>query len=119
AVLEKSTFITPVHASSHLLLANALILQNKRPEAILALYYFLLLEPNTERSILAFDKLNKLVYSPINQTEDKDFEILVDLESETQFTNINFMLSLLANKQLADTAKKSLTDRYIENTQSI
>lgn len=120
SILERSIYRTPAHAASHLLLANALLKQNKRPEALLALYYFLLLEPNTERSATAFSTILDIYASTITTTENNEIEIVMDLSAATQFANINLLLSLLANQQFSETNKnKTGLDRYLDFSAAI
>lgn len=119
-ILERSIYRTPAHAGSHLLLANALLKQNKHPEALLALYYFLLLEPNTERSANAFSLILDIYDSKITTTENNEIEIIMDLSAATQFSNVNLLLSLLANQQFAEANKnKTGFDRYLDFTAAI
>ncbi|OJU78877.1 MAG: hypothetical protein BGO09_11995 [Bacteroidetes bacterium 47-18] len=118
--LERSIYRTPTHPGSHLLLANALLKQNKHPEALLALYYFLLLEPNTERSITAFSLITEIFDSRITTTADNEIEIITDLSAETQFANIDLLLSLLVNQQFSEANRnKTGFDRYLDFTSAI
>jgi len=49
--------LNPEYAGAHLNLGRTMFQQNKRVQGLLCLYYFLLIEPESERSILAYDTL--------------------------------------------------------------
>jgi TPR repeat/Tetratricopeptide repeat len=57
--LQKALKANPHHASSHLLLGNTMILQDKRVQGMMALYNFLLLEPKGNRSVSALNALEE------------------------------------------------------------
>lgn len=47
--------LDPKHTGSHLNLGRTMFVMNKRVESLLCLYYFLLLEPESDRSLWAYD----------------------------------------------------------------
>lgn len=49
--------LNPGHSSSHLLLANTMLAMGERMKSMLALYYFLLIEQDTDRSLDAYNVL--------------------------------------------------------------
>lgn len=66
------------HASSHLMLAQLLADQNKNVQSLLGLYYFLFIEPNTDRSKTAMNLLDKQFGGNVQ----KDKEILGELKDK-------------------------------------
>lgn len=66
--------LNPQHAVSHLNLGRTMLQMGKRAEGLLCLYYFLLIEPESERSLLAYDTLIlQLNYSePIEVIDPSD-----------------------------------------------
>lgn len=59
AALQQSLKLNPLHASSHFLLGLSMVTQGKRVQAILALYNFLLLEPNSKKSASVLQTLEE------------------------------------------------------------
>ncbi len=68
--LQKALKINPHHASSHLLLGNSMIRQDKKVKGILALYKFLLLEPKGNRAAVALKALDDQ-FKPGKKTLDE------------------------------------------------
>lgn len=64
--------LNPKHAGGHLNLGRTLATMNKRIEGLLGLYYFLLLEPASERSEWAYTTVQELLYN-LN-TSASDYE---------------------------------------------
>ncbi|WP_299456820.1 tetratricopeptide repeat protein [uncultured Microscilla sp.] len=58
---QKSAFIKPMHASSHLLLAALNEIKGSRIKAAMSYYFFLLLEPGSPRSVKALVELKGLL----------------------------------------------------------
>lgn len=58
---QKSVFIKPMHASSHLLLAALNEIKGNRIKATMSYYFFLLLEPSSIRSVKALGELKGLL----------------------------------------------------------
>lgn len=68
--------IYPAHASSHLLLAYIMFAQGERIQSMLPLYYFLLLEPEGDRSIAAYELLNNLWSQGVRQKGQRDIQLV-------------------------------------------
>jgi len=67
----KAIKLDPKHASSHDMYAKIMFEQDKKGKALLGWSSFLLLEPNSKRSINAINKLNKIINYGITRTGDK------------------------------------------------
>jgi tetratricopeptide (TPR) repeat protein len=113
----------PGHASSHRLLAVIKNGQNLRVQSLLGLYYFLFLEPVSERSKPAFELLKQQLEGSIRTEEEngrKKININLDpghLDSE--FSAAELMIAMLgASNNLEANANKSPEELFIENTRS-
>lgn len=98
----------PRHASSHHAIART-VLDNNRIVSIMALFTFLMLEPESERATQNLDLLNKLIVKGISQSENGSTIISIDKMllddkskkrnkkkgNEEDFSSADFMLSLL------------------------
>ena len=105
---KKSIELNPQHAGSHFQLSLSLINLNLRVESMLSLYYFLLLEPETERARDALSMLEKLLYSGI----EIDRENSLSFQPISEFAAIDSLLSSQNNHTpTGDSAFFSLT-RY-------
>lgn len=107
----------PKHAGAHLNLGRTMAAMNKRIESLLGLYYFLLLEPATDRSEWAYNALQELLYN-LNESEsayqaaDQKLVVLLE-ENEQQVQEDNTAFDLF----MADTkALFSVLDEIQENT---
>jgi tetratricopeptide (TPR) repeat protein len=67
----KAIKLEPKHASSHDMYAKIMFEQDKKGKALLGWSSFLLLEPNSKRSIKAINNLNKIINYGITRNGDK------------------------------------------------
>jgi tetratricopeptide (TPR) repeat protein len=67
----KAIKLDPKHASSHDMYAKRLLEQYKKGKALLGWSSFLLLEPNSKRSVNAINKLNTIINYGITRNGDK------------------------------------------------
>lgn len=118
--LQQALKIKPSHASSHLLLGYILSDQGFRVKSLLALYNFLLLEPEGNRAKDAFNLLETELKRGVNKLDEQVTTITVDEEkSEDEFYSAELMLSLLeASKNLEDNKKKPQSVLFFETTRS-
>lgn len=122
----KNAFITAIsknysHASSHYYLGKLMEDENEKVPAMLAYYFFLLLEPETIRADEIYNRLLKLSISSGEVEKTGDNEIKVSLSPDNfdlGFSSIELFLSLQDAKNLADEAyqKKTNTEKLIVNT---
>ncbi len=95
--------INPQHSGAHLNLGRTMMRINKRVESLLSLYFFLLLEPNTERSEWAYNGLHLQLSDSSLRLDDTD---IADIQE------VNKMLSELAASHIAE-GKTSETNSHI------
>ena len=85
----------PTHTSSHYLLGLIKRQQDKRVQSLLSLYFFLLIEPNSNRSTEVLEVIDNMRQQNVKQTEENTFEIALDpLDANDEFAMIDVMLSL-------------------------
>ncbi len=63
----KALEVKPKHASSHLILANSMYGAGKKSQSLMASYYFLLLEPDSKRSLSALALLEKQLKAGVSK----------------------------------------------------
>lgn len=110
------------HTSSHLMLAQLMADQNKSVQSLLGLYYFLFLEPNSERSKTAVNLLEKQFGGNVQKDSNKPNQINIVFNSDqidSEFGAATMMLSMMeASKSVEENKDKSGDQLFIENTTS-
>lgn len=119
--LEKSLQLNPAHASSHLFLGNIMSIQQQRIKSILALYNFLLLEPQTNRTTTAYGMLEEQYKKRIKNDTEKSVTITVPAKTKNdEFYTAELMLDLLeAGKTNEANKNKTAMQLFAENTNSL
>lgn len=87
------------HASSHYALASIKMIQGRRPDAMLPLYFFLLLEPTSERSQHACSDLMELWNQGITVNNDTSISLTVnppEKGEEEGMQSADFYITILA-----------------------
>ena len=118
--LEEALKVNPNHSSSHLLLAYVMNDKGSRVRTLLALYNFLLLEPNSKRSAKAYDMLTKLMHKGVTKSGDNTINISVDNSKDSdEFRAADLLVSMLeASRNLEENEKKSDEQMFVENSDS-
>lgn len=120
AALKQALELNVGHSSSHLLLGYVMKDQGKRAQSLLPLYFFLLLEPNSERAKGAYQTLRGLLVKGVSQTDDKNIAININ-ESllGDEFSAIEMMLSLKAASNLREEQSElSEIEKFITHSDS-
>jgi len=111
------------HASSHRLLAIIKSNQNQRVQSLLGLYYFLFLEPESQRAKTAFELLKKQFKSDIPVEKGDGNNVYVTLDSrhaDSEFSPAETMIALLEAMNFTDEKEgKSAEEIFISNTKMI
>lgn len=121
--LIKGINLYQMHPSSHLLLGNLLNAAENKVQSILSLHFFLLLEPNSQRSADALELLKEQLAGNAEQTGENSMNIILNpaaLDKKNEFGSAEVMLSMLAATNM--TAKKegaSDMELFISNNNSI
>ncbi len=121
--------LNPKHSGAHLNLGRTMAAMNMRIEALLGLYYFLLLEPATDRSDVANTMIQDLFYnlniseSGYNAADKKLVELLEENERHIQSGDNPFdlfikdthafFITLNEINEITNPAEASVWDNYI------
>lgn len=109
------------HASSHLILGYVENETNNKVPALLSLYYFLFLEPDSRRSEDAYTVLIDNFTRNVSKDSDKPNTINITLSplDDSEYGSAEFMLSLLTAGNMSDENKgKTDEEMFIKNTKS-
>jgi len=116
-ILIESLTINPTHPSSHLLLGECCVLEKDFDEAILAFYYFLLLEQHTPRTIFALDNIVSIfteIFDFLDKGNSNTKKVYVN-ESLGQNNPANVLMHLLqAAKNKKGTAVINVSSKNVE-----
>jgi len=82
------------HASSHLILSKIMEKKGSRVKAMLPLYFFLLIEPNSERAAIEYQTLRAYMNHGISRTNDKTINIQVPSDNDPSFGAAEMMISM-------------------------
>jgi len=113
------------HTSSHLLLGNINHLKKQKVQTLLPLYYFLLLEPDSNRADEAYKLLHANLKSGVAKDTKKpntiNISLNLDSKKDDEFGAAELMISLLeANKYSDEKDNKDQTEEelFTKNTTS-
>jgi len=113
--------IKPTHGSSHLILSVIMRDKGQRVKSILAMYYFLLLEPNSNRSLINYNSLKKQLGQGVERKDEKNINVSIPFSSKSDdFGAAEMTISLLeASKYTEENKNKTEMEIFIENNKSI
>jgi hypothetical protein len=117
AIYAKST-----HGSSHLVLASVMQDKEERVKAILPMYYFLMLEPDSKRSLEIYKILRTLLVKGVEQKSEKEININLDYSSghDSLFRSAETFLGLFAASRSMESNKdKSDYEFFAETNKSL
>lgn len=100
----------PSHSSSHLYLALAQKRKQEVTKSLLPVYYFLLLEPTSDRAKNAQRLLQDNLAGDVSRdaVDDQQINIVID-DSDNPYSSVELMISMLSATRFADDTKQ-LTD---------
>lgn len=110
--LSEAIYLNKNHPSSHLLMAYNAIAKNERIKAMLSLYYFLLLEPNTDRAATAYQILLRLQKDNISQDHYADLELKNKENEQDNFKIANILISFLLASQQEELITQSSSEAF-------
>lgn len=118
--LVRAIINNPQHPSSHYLLGEVMRKQNNRIQSLLSLYYFLFLEPNSERSKTAFQHIKEAFNGNIEKDNEKPNDITINLnpsEMDSEFAPAIMMISMIAATQEVEGNKdRTETEIFTDNS---
>jgi tetratricopeptide (TPR) repeat protein len=112
----------PSHGSSHILLAAIMQSQGNRVKSLLPLYYFLMLEPNSRRSVPNYNNLRNQLGLGVEKKNDQNINVNVPFSATTDsiFGAAEMMVSLLAASRFTEeNSKKSDIEIFIETNKGL
>ncbi|MFD3003122.1 tetratricopeptide repeat protein [Pontibacter toksunensis] len=119
--LVKALQLRPAHSSSHLLLSYTKQAQKQRVQSMLALYNFLLLEPNTERAATAYTKLRQMQQEGVSKSAGNNINVMLSASKpdDKAFSAAEMMVSLNeASNSIEVREGKTPEQLFYENTAS-
>ena len=115
---QQDAKLKPLHASAHYAIGKTIRNDNHVP-AFMALFTFVLIEPQTERSVEVLKILNKLMTNGVTRKDSANIVINMDAslldkknkKAENDFSDVEFMLTLSASLiESKDSPLKSQSD---------
>ena len=106
------------HSTSHLALAQIKSFKGEKVPAVLAAHYFLFLEPNTERSIGAYEILKSQFGGNVSHSSEGT-NITMTLGGNQEFRSAELMMSLIkATNNSEENVGKSEMELFVQNTKT-
>jgi len=116
----KTIELNKLHSSSHLMLGLLMNDYGRRVEGMLSLYFFLLLEPNTDRSVEAYQLLQNLWLQNVEivKNDTSNIKIFANPKSENKtFNSIDLLVSSIeANTYKQSNKGLNKHENFIRNT---
>lgn len=108
------------HSSSHLLLSEIMDKKGNRIKAMLPLYYFLLLEPNSNRSGKEYKRLTNYMDLGVEKTSPTNININVPMNDDSDFSAAEMMISMKkATNSMDENKDKTQLQLFAENNESL
>lgn len=116
----KAVNSNPYHPSSHLILSKIMDRQGERIKAMLPIYFFLLLEPNTERAAIEYLNLKHYIDRGITRSVENSINIVIPSNTDSDFGAAEMMISLTgASNNLEENKGKTEIQLFIDNNNNI
>lgn len=108
------------HASSHLILSKIMEKKGSRIKSMLPLYFFLLLEPDSERAANEYETLRNYIDHGVTQTSEKKINVVVPMDKDPDFGAAEMMISLSkASNTLEENKSKPDLELFAENNDKL
>ena len=108
------------HASSHIVLSKIMEKKGSRIKAMLPLYFFLLLEPDSHRAGIEYNTLRSYIDHGVSQTSAKDINVAIPMDNDPSFGAAEMMISLSkASNSLEENKGKPDLELFSENNESL
>ncbi len=119
----RAIYNNPSHGSSHLALAKIKYQEHDRVRSILPLYFFLLIEPDSERSDEALGLLFEQLNTGVSKQDDHNITITLspqELKNKDQdFDNLNTLIKMMAATQYVTDSINSEYNWFCQTNQTI
>jgi tetratricopeptide (TPR) repeat protein len=108
------------HASSHLILSKIMEKKGDRIKAMLPLYFFLLIEPNSSRSAIEYPKLRNYIDYGVTRKSNQNINVSVPSNEDPDFGAAEMMVSLSkASNSLKENEGKNEIELFAENSNGL
>jgi len=115
AILNNSS-----HASSHLILSKIMEKQGNRVKAMLPLYFFLLIEPNSKRASVEYKNLRNFIDFGVNKVSNEKTDVEIPQNDDPDFNAAEMMISLSkASNSIEENKGKTDLELFAENNESL
>lgn len=112
--------LNPGHGSSHLVLSKVMAEEGVRVKAVLPLYFFLLIEPNSSRSAQEYQNLRDYLSYGVSKTSEKEINVLIPQNSDPDFGAAEMMISLSsASNNSKENKDKTDLELFADNNETI
>jgi tetratricopeptide (TPR) repeat protein len=112
----------PTHGSSHIILSAIMHEKDQRVKSILPLYYFLMIEPNSKRSLINYNRLRGQLGQGVEKKDDKNINVSFPAysSSSSEFGAAEIMITLLeASKYTEENKDKNEFELFVETNSGI
>lgn len=112
----------PSHGSSHIILSAIMQEKGQRVKSIMPLYYFLIIEPNSKRSLINYNSLRNQLGQGVEKKDDKNINVNIPFSSSSssEFGAAEMMISLLAaSKHTEENKGKNDFELFVETNKGI
>jgi len=111
----------PEHGSSHILLSAIMDQVGQRVKSLLPMYYFLMIEPGSERSLSNYNWLKSQLGMGVEKKDEKNINVNIPISSsDDDFSAAEMMASLLAaSKHTDENKKKSEMEMFVETNDGL
>lgn len=120
--LIEAIYNNPNHSSSHLMLASIQNQKGNSVQTLLASHFFLFLEPDSKRSVEAYEMLQDNFGGNVSKDENQANTININISpnSDNQLGAAQIMISMIAaSKYLEENKNKTEDELFIENTEKL
>jgi tetratricopeptide (TPR) repeat protein len=114
--------IFPAHGSSHLLLSRIMAKKGSRIKSVLPLYFFLLVEPSSNRSVNEYLNLRDFLSQGVSQSSPTEFDLNmpIPIGSDSDFDAAELAISLSSvSSSLEGNQEKSDLELFSEQNEMI
>lgn len=118
----KAILAKPTHSSSHLVLGLIMQEKGERVKALLSFYYFLMLEPNSERATDALTKLKGLLVQGVEKNSGDSINLNIPSfpEEDSLFNTAEMLVSMMAASKYIDENKgKTENELFVETNKGL
>ncbi|MEN8139250.1 MAG: tetratricopeptide repeat protein [Bacteroidota bacterium] len=108
------------HASSHLVLSKIMEKEGVRIKAMLPLYFFLLIEPNSDRAAVEYKNLRGFIDFGVSKESEKKINVEVPMNGDPDFGAAEMMISLSrAANNVEENKGKTDLELFSDNNESL